>query len=85
MSRGIALIGRLAVPLHCLGIVLWDAPAEGVHVPKAGLGVSMALLGKWSQKPHRTRIVTARIGCNRFLIWARISGVDDGNRENDCA
>ncbi len=45
LRLGIALFGSAAIPLHCLGIVLRHALADGVHDAEVVLRGGMALLG----------------------------------------
>ena len=58
---GVTLVGGLAVPLDCLGVVLRDAVALFVHDPEVVLGASHALVGKRTHKPQCGRIGPCRV------------------------
>jgi hypothetical protein len=38
LGAGVALVGSLSIPLHCLGIILRHALARSVSVPEIALG-----------------------------------------------
>ena len=58
LGSSIALLGRLAVPLHRLGIALGQPPRPFcIHDAEVGLGICMTLLGCLAVPLHRLGIV----------------------------
>ena len=57
MGGSVALVSRLAIPLHRLGIVLRYALAAGVYQAEEELGFGVALVSRLAIPLHRLGVV----------------------------
>lgn len=67
LGVGEALLGGPAKPLHRLDVVLRDAIAPGIHVPKSGLSLGVALLSKRTKEAELGRIITSPVSRTRIV------------------